>query len=138
CEVKILIDSIVFPLHLFFVSSLTFFWGNRDQIALLWEDVAPYALVVFFVAVMLLWILLFSFRNKLKVYSILAGIFSGLALCVWLQSQILLWNFGPLDGRGIDWSLWSKYAIFEVVLWVAIIPLVVFGFLRRLPIFLNL
>ncbi|MBI2784959.1 MAG: hypothetical protein HYX60_01065 [Legionella longbeachae] len=45
----------------------------------------------------------------------------GLALCVWVQSQLFAWDFGPMDGNGVDWSKWNTQAYLELLVWLFLV-----------------
>jgi hypothetical protein len=63
--------------------------------------------------------------------ALLSGLLVGSALAVWVQSQILIWNFGPLDGRGMNWEGWRLHAYGELAIWSAAILFGLYVFLRR-------
>ena len=45
----------------------------------------------------------------------IAGFLLGFSICVVLQSQIFLWEFGPLDGREIKWETWAIHGNIELI-----------------------
>jgi hypothetical protein len=50
----------------------------------------------------------------------LALLFS-VAFLVWLQANFLLWKYGPLDGRIIDWSKLKIYGYIDSVIWIGLL-----------------
>ncbi|HHS8255165.1 TPA: sulfatase-like hydrolase/transferase, partial [Legionella anisa] len=54
-----------------------------------------------------------------------SGLLVGLALSAWVQSQLFAWDFGPLDGNGINWSKWSTQAHVELLVWFFLISAVI-------------
>ncbi len=59
-------------------------------------------------------------------YRVLTSLLACLSLCSWIQSQLLVWNFGPLDGRGLPWEKFQTQSIIEISIWIAGIALAIF------------
>ena len=51
----------------------------------------------------------------------LAAIFFALAALVWVQSNILIWNYGPLDGRAIVWKDFDEYGYLDLGIWIGVL-----------------
>lgn len=60
----------------------------------------------------------------------LAGLFVGLASAIWLQSQIMVWDFGALDGEVIDWQRWNVVSTVELLAWFLLMILATVGSIR--------
>jgi len=45
----------------------------------------------------------------------------GLAFLLWLQGNILVWDYGPLDGRDINWSARIFNGLLDSTIWIAIL-----------------
>lgn len=117
--------SVVFalslPLIIFLVAPLVFYLGNHFEFTTNLADVLP--LLVFIcvgVTAALLGLLLVISRWPV-VYAIISGILVGLALSAWVQSQLFAWDFGPLDGNGVNWSKWSIQANLELLVWLFLV-----------------
>ncbi len=63
----------------------------------------------------------------------LALLFS-LGFLAWLQGNFLLWNYGPLDGRLIDWPLLKTRGLIDGGIWIAVLvaALVFSSFVTRI------
>jgi len=49
---------------------------------------------------------------------------------VWVQSQLLIWNFGQFNGQKIAWGSWKVNMFLEGVLWVTITVVTLIGFMK--------
>ena len=58
-------------------------------------------------------------------YRLLMAIATGLAVMVWIQGQILVWDYGVLDGREIEWWSLPGRALIDTLLWVVVLVFVV-------------
>ena len=61
----------------------------------------------------------------------LAGLFAALGIVVFLQGTLLVWNYGPLDGRPIDWQADAWRGLVDSVLWLGL-PLLAMLFHERI------
>ena len=52
------------------------------------------------------------------------------AVAAWLQANILVWDYGALDGRSIDWLDAAWRGVFDLAIWVALIVFAVRGHQR--------
>ena len=43
------------------------------------------------------------------------------ALLAWIQSSFLLWPYGVLDGRAIDWSAHRRHGLIDAATWIAVL-----------------
>ena len=48
----------------------------------------------------------------------------------WIQGNMLLLDYGTLDGREIDWSIYTFSYMLDVVLWITVIALFIFLMFR--------
>jgi len=62
-----------------------------------------------------------------------AAVLAAIGVLLWLQGDVLLWDYGPLDGTFIDWQreAWKGYV--DTPLWVAVILAAVYWRRRVLP-----
>jgi hypothetical protein len=51
--------------------------------------------------------------------ALLVGLYVGL----WLQTSVLLWAYGPFDGRPIDWEAYSREGAIDLLAWATVIGL---------------
>lgn len=109
------------PLQLFILTPIAVYLGNHAEL-----DVGLTQLLRASVIPGLLCFLVFLVIYKLcaaqprKYWLILLCC---LALLFWLQSNIILWDYGVLDGRNIDWPLYSVRGWIDLGLWAAVLVL---------------
>lgn len=113
-----LIVLATFPFMLFIVSPLSFYYGNLNEITFSLSDVW---FPVFAILCSSLLVLLAIQTAIIRIEKLFNGLLVGMAYAVWIQSQLLVWDFGLLDGRGIEWGRWSTHMWVEGVLWLAIV-----------------
>lgn len=141
--IKDILASSSLPLMLLLVAPITMFLGNRDEYDVGFQIVSG-LIVVFVAASAMMFVALRVADLNTSVYRIVTGVLLGLSLTVWVQSQLLVWDFGPLDGRGLEWWKFATMENIELAVWGALIPMVVFfsykndHFLRYLTIGLPL
>jgi hypothetical protein len=62
------------------------------------------------------------------------ALLGGLAILLWLQSNLLIWRYGVIDGTSIDWSRYHLRGLADLTVWGAVIALVLIryrSFYRR-------
>jgi hypothetical protein len=115
-----LLLAILLPVMLLLVAAPAFYLGNRNELTFSLADVwLPISGIALLSSLVLL-LLLKGLGRFHKASAIVSGLLLGFAIAVWVQSQLLVWNFGPLDGRGIDWSPWSTHMLLEGVMWLGL------------------
>ena len=112
--------SIFAPVDLY-LSSAEEFWFSLGDLAR-WLGIL--ALAVFAGVTLLSWLLppklSAAFRAAVYACSFLA----------WIQGNLLVINYGTLDGSLIDWSAYTLQYVLDALLWIAVIVLFVFLMLR--------
>lgn len=130
------VRAMTLPLMLFGVAPWVMYLGNRDEYASA-STVLSAMLLMFAAASAALFLLLRLVRGR-QAQVWLSGILVGLALAVWVQTQFFAWDFGVLDGRGLDWNKFHGHALAEVAVWALIGAMVLLAALRRPYVFRNL
>lgn len=118
------IFALVLPFIIFLVSPLAFYLGNHAEYLVPLTDVFPLLLLIGAAVAGVLLVLLLAIGRWPLLHRVLSGVLVGLALSAWVQSQLFAWNFGPLDGRGVNWSEWSVHANAELAVWLLIVTAV--------------
>jgi Sulfatase len=60
-----------------------------------------------------------------KARPVFVAVVFGLAFLVWLQGNVLVWDYGPLDGRSIAWEEHRGKGLIDTAIWIAVIVLAV-------------
>ena len=58
------------------------------------------------------------------------AILSALAVLVWLQGNILVWDYGVLDGREIHWTVDAWRGVLDLSIWVSVLLLAIYAYSR--------
>ncbi len=111
------------PFMLLLLCPITMFLGNRSEYSAGYVIIAGLA-AIFFVASSIVFALLRVARLNSRAYRILVGALLGLSAAVWVQSQMLLWDFGPLDGRGVLWEKFATHSKLELAVWVVLVSVI--------------
>lgn len=99
------------PLHIQLTNQLEFAFGTVE----LFRALLP----AFLVSLAVLMLLLVVSPQRARKYVL--SLWFTLSLLLWLQGNILLWDYGALDGRDIDWWGMWPFGVFDSALWLAAI-----------------
>ena len=96
------------PSYIYFTNALEFSYT--------YSEILKYCLFLFLVAAIFLGLILLKLRNNFfeKAVSLLFTI----SFLLWVQGSILVWDYGPLDGRIIKWEDLRYYGYIDSILWL--------------------
>jgi hypothetical protein len=107
--------------NLFVFGPATIYQGNAEEIAVplasILKTLAGPALILF----VLLGLAGFVLRGK--PHTLYVSILFALGLLLWMQGNFLVWNYGLLDGRGIDWAKNAWHGWADGALWAGLLVL---------------
>ncbi|MGK0296859.1 MAG: hypothetical protein ACI9XC_000458 [Gammaproteobacteria bacterium] len=112
----------VFLLNIFLFSPFLLYTTNIEQFTTPLTDVLKLCLIPS-LGLLLLFILVIKFLPDSKMHRVAASL-AMFSVLIWFQGNVLLWDYGILDGRSINWSnfLWQGW--FDGIVWVVSIVLV--------------
>ena len=99
---------IVAPLHIYLTNRLEFAFSTRELVV----SLSPVFLVLFLALACFLALL----RGPMRSISI-ATVFV-LSILLWVQGNLLVWDYGLFDGRDIDWKALWLFGVIERVEWL--------------------
>ena len=110
--------------NIFLFVPFTLYVGNLD------EFVAPFSTIlslyfrpaIFFIGVLGLVGAVLP-TSSCRCYLVLLAVVS---LLFWLQGNILVWDYGALDGRGIDWAEGTWHGWVDLAIWIGAILIATF------------
>ena len=111
--------------NLFLFSPLNVYLGNVKEFEVGYFDIARVYLFPFLFTILFLVILGFLFKGH--GWERYASFLFGLGILSWIQGSILVWNYGVLDARGIDWELPGHFVWLDIFIWIAVLFLAVLG-----------
>lgn len=129
----LLFAACALPFTSLIVSGLSVFLLNRNEIDFGIADIWVPLTGIFLTMSAVLYLILLLTRRFTLLSGILTGLLAGMALAVWVQSQLLVWNFGHFNGQDIDWEKWQMKIYIDGIVWLLIIGSTVFIFLRKNP-----
>ena len=115
--------SLLFSFTLLFFGPSVIFISNTQEFSYTYVDILPYLIIIPLLLSLIISVLV-CFLKK-PVYEKIVLIIFAVGVLVWIQGNILVWNYGIFDGRGIDWSKhWFK-EVADILVWIGLIILVI-------------
>lgn len=111
-------------LKIFFLCPLTIYVTNAEEMQVGYYSLALLYLIPFLSSVAVLVFLgMVLPAAPQRVY---VAVLAAIGALLWLQGDILLWNYGPLDGSFIDWhrEAWRGYV--DSAIWLAVVVAAVY------------
>ncbi len=106
-------------LTLLFIGPSYLYFTNLLQIPYFYSDMVWVLAAGSIAAGAAVSLLLFGLRGRLHQRAV-ALVFA-LGLLLWIQGNILVWNYGVLDGREIIWSDYLLNGIIDSAIWIAVL-----------------
>jgi hypothetical protein len=116
--------ALCFSLTLTFFGPLKIYLGNVAEFSFEISYFIPMLLKMFLYLFIPIFLLLLALGEKFKGRGI--AIVGMLAILLWLQGNIMVWDYGLLDGRYIDWNEKWYLGILDISIWVGLICLAFF------------
>ncbi len=95
------------------------FLNSSNEFSLITTDVTTYAFGIFFkIFIGLFFIGVLMSPEKLsKTKNILSAILLASSILLWIQGNFLLWDYGELNGKALNFSAYSTHGLLELLLW---------------------
>jgi len=115
--------SVVLVANLFLFMPFTLYVGNSSELTVSFGAIfnVYLALVVLLVGVLALVAMLLPRSPYLVFLSLIATA----SILLWIQGNLLVWDYGLLDGRSIDWAADASRGWLEIGIWVSALFLAV-------------
>ena len=108
--------AVIFVANVFLFIPFDIYVANNEEFIAPFIDIMRSIAVPALATLALLTILSVLLKDsRLHAFAVLLAVFS---LLVWLQSDILLWGYGRLDGELIDWSIGSWRGWLDSSIWL--------------------
>ncbi len=106
--------------------AMTLYLGNSIEFASAFPSllmvVLPYSIALV-IAIGLLNVALTE-KGRARFEAMLCGV----AVLLWLQGNILVWNYGVLDGSSIEWTAEAWRGVVDTSIWAAVMSLAIFAY----------
>src|SRR5688572_2959584 len=109
---------VVLPLCLF--GPYTIFSGNEAEFSAPFREIIPPLLLAG--AGIALALIVVALVSRGRVFRAYVALLFGLGIVIWIQGNLLVADYGPLDGTAIDFALQSWRNPYEIAMWT-LVPL---------------
>jgi len=128
-SVKARFKEIITPIllvvtNIFVFTPFYIYKGNISEFRISFTEVLEILMVPFSIAAVIL--VLAGLLFKEKAYSRYLTLLFLIGLMLWLEANILVWDYGLLNGQGIDWSIQPWRGWVDGLIWLMVLSL---GFL---------
>lgn len=123
-RVQLLIASALLPAQIFIFNVTTIVAGNQQYLSTslgMLLSVSVLAFLIIFAGIYGISGALEASDRRIMGLHVLPAAF----LIVWMQSQLLVWDYGGLTGGSIDWGSYSWQGYVDAALWLGAITIVV-------------
>lgn len=130
----------LFVLTLFFFSPARIYIGNFMEFSSSFHESMSFFLIASLALIAILSAAVLFLSRHQKTCRITVSILSAGALLMLFQGNIILWQYGVLDGKDIEWNTLVHYGIIDSALWIALMAFAILkaDFVFRISRFMSL
>lgn len=103
------------------------YYGNVTEFPNSFADMLPSVVAVALLFTLLLTGVLMALPRG-RVRDIGVTVLFALAFLAWFQGNVLVWKYGVLDGRPIDWTAHRYHGLIDAAVWCLVLATAVFAF----------
>ncbi|PIQ71896.1 hypothetical protein COV87_00770 [Candidatus Roizmanbacteria bacterium CG11_big_fil_rev_8_21_14_0_20_37_16] len=106
------------------------FFTNPREFSFTFKEVLPYFLITSLISFLIISIILFilnKIKNK-KYFKIGISLVFILGFLLWLQGNVIVWDYGIFDGKPIPWEKFTYRNWIDDTIWMTLILLTIFKF----------
>jgi len=115
---KTIAMAIIIAVH-FMLIALVLYLGNAEEFVVSAWEALQFCFIIALILLLVLYVLGRLFRGDWRCRYTVA--LAALGLLIWVQGTVLIWDYGILDGRNIDWSIDAWRGWLDATLWVCVI-----------------
>lgn len=116
--------ALLTSLQLFFFSFLKLYYGNIFEFTFSEEKLTlNLAILTAFSTIILYFILQKIEKNQL--YKTIITIILSFNILIWIQGNILVWDYGIFDGEAINWNSFKYSSMIDTSMWIVLITILV-------------
>ncbi len=127
-SIHTVLPGLLFAFTLFVFAPADLYFATADELWFSLVELIPWLLILAAVAFVTIMLLSCVLPQKFSI-AFRAGVYA-CSFLLWLQGNVLVTNYGTLDGEEIDWSVYSVGSILDALLWVVVIILFIFLMFR--------
>ncbi len=115
--------SVVLIANLFLFMPFTLYVGNGSEFTVSFGAILKvYLPLVTFLVGVLAFVAMLLPRS---LYLVFLSLIATASILMWIQGNLLVWDYGLLDGRSIDWAADTSRGWLEIGIWVSVLVLTV-------------
>ena len=127
-SVHTVLPGLLFAFTLFVFAPADLYFAAANELWFSLVELIPWLLILAAVSFATITLLSCVLPQKFSI-AFRAGVYA-CSFLLWLQGNVLVTNYGTLDGEEIDWSAYSLGSILDALLWVVVILLFIFLMFR--------
>ena len=113
--------ALLISLTLFVFGSANLYFTNVTEFAFLFSKIWYYFLALALLLLVGIFIVLQKINDTYT--KKIAALFFAIGLLLWIQGNIIVWNYGLLDGQAIPWEDYFWNGIVDVIVWIGILAI---------------
>ena len=113
--------ALLISFTLFVFGSLNLYFTNVTEFSFLFSEIWYYFLALALLLFAGVFILLQKLNNKYTIR--ITALLFGIGLLLWIQGNIIVWNYGLLDGHIILWEDYFWMGIVDAIVWISVLAL---------------
>jgi arylsulfatase A-like enzyme len=111
--------AVLFSSTLFLFGPAKLYYTNPLEFKTSFLQQAPLFFAFWTFSILLITLIAVILQGRL--YQKFISLSLALSLLLWFQGNILVWQYGLLDGRGIDWDAKAVYGVIDAAVWLSVI-----------------
>jgi hypothetical protein len=111
--------SSLFGFTIFFFGPAYLYFTNILEFTSSFLEIAPIFLAMSLLCGLLTTMILLALRGS--THEKAAAVVLALSFLLWIQGNIIVWQYGPLDGREIDWGSNWAYGLIDGAIWIGLL-----------------
>jgi len=115
--------ALLFAATLLLFTPAQLYLTNVFEFDYLFQKLLVWLLVVTGTCFVILTAIIALLPQKGSAHSRALAFFFALGVLLWLQGNLLVWNYGIFDGREIEWKKMVAFGVIDGLLWVAVLAL---------------
>lgn len=129
---EVLLGTITLSSTICFFIPFSLFLLNREAFFTVPHVIAGMLSVFTVLAGLLLGIPMLVLKEKLRVIAL--SLLAFLCIGVWMQANLLNWDYGLLDGSTLRWQLFEKRSLIDVTVWtILFFTVMITGIRKKVP-----
>ncbi|MDD4651756.1 MAG: sulfatase-like hydrolase/transferase [Methanothrix sp.] len=111
--------SFLLSLTLLFFGPANLYYTNIKEMPFLFSDILYYIIAIMLATGCVLSLILWRLKEYYHIKA--SALVFALGLLFWIQGNILVWNYGLLDGHVIVWKMYSLNGIIDSMVWISVL-----------------